>query len=423
MIKNLSIIVLILSLISCDSIDLPSNLNYLDPDSPNYIGIQPTNLKVRSLTEQSVTVTWDYISNNYELFKVEVTSSFDNEKEVLYSESKFITLTNLDTSQTYTIKVQAMFEEITTKFSDSIVITHTNFSSFEVSKLKKIIKYGTVDYSTISPDHNYAAFVSNEINIVLPNLNFKYVTTISSSASKLLFSYNDDYLLIINTSLQLEIWRTDTWSLDHIISSMEVLNCESSLTNNTIAISNNEEVRILELTTGSILATFPNFKNTSALRFSDDGQYLIIGNSENQVKIIDTNNWSEIKSFTASGAILSVDISLDNRYLLYTVEKNLEVIDLFTDQSIRSYTSYLNNIIIQALFTTNPDIIILATGKEILQIYASTQLPERIVMNSVETITNFCKDKSNSSFIFSGFPATYFGLRYFQGGSWYQIVN
>ena len=54
----------------CDSLEPPSNLNYLDPDSPNYIDIKPTNLTVKTLDDQSVKISWDYISVNYELFKI-----------------------------------------------------------------------------------------------------------------------------------------------------------------------------------------------------------------------------------------------------------------------------------------------------------------------------------------------------------------
>jgi hypothetical protein len=423
MIKNFSIIILISFLIGCESIDSPPNNNILDPDSPNYIGVLPTNLRITSLTERSVRVYWDYSSSNYRLFKVELSSNSGNEKESLYSEFKFIDIANLDTSKIYTIKVQAMFEQIVTEFSEPISISFTPSSSFKIVAQKSFSSYGPVSHVTLSPEFNYAAVLNNELNILLPRQSFKFHTTITASASKFVFSYNDDYLLIVNTNSQLEIWKTDTWSLHKVVDSMVVETCTSSLTNNTIAISNIEEVKILELPGGTILKSFPGYDNTSALRFSDDGQFLIIGNSANQVKIIECNNWNEIKSFTANGAILSVDISLDNRYLLYTFDVNLEIVDLSTDQIIRSYTSYYNNIIIQALFTTNPDIILLASGAKILQIYASVNLPERNLLYTLETIPNFCKEKSNYRFAYSGDLGKYFSLEFVPGGSWYQIVN
>jgi hypothetical protein len=425
--KNVILILVILLFISCEVVNPPPNDNILDPDFNNYANPVPEDLEIQTINENTIKFKWNYYySNNFEGFRVVSEGTDHNYFKEIFTVNNSEVISGLEEEKNYTLKVQAYSDNVFTGFSDMIEITYNDYPSVTLNK--NIFKFDKPIHNfSLGKQGTYLAIDNNDIEIYsMPNSGiFKKEKTISSAFKYFFFSNYDQHFLLTNLQSQLEIWDTKSWENVKTISDIQVEKYDQHPFNNTIAFSNQREVNILEIPVGQIIKTLILPSNVSTLRFSDDGNYLIVGTTMSEIKVFETLTWSEYKSINISNPtseILSVDMSSFNDYLVYTVEKKLEVVDLKNNSIVMTYSNLDNNIIKYAYFTNNPDIIVLANGNKIDLLYIDTNENVNSIITTELIITKFSvMNKINNEFIISGDPLTTFQIIFNDFGSWEKV--
>ncbi len=410
--KNIFVIVLLLSLFACESIpDLPHN-NPLDPESTTFnLNVGPKNFSVETVNKTTVKINWEIWYLNNKTTTVEVVFLSDNDKilNTYKVKENYLLISDLDTTKTYKLKARVSYDDFKTKYSKPIVLNYIGSKKQLISSLLEFEGYNSVNNVACGPNSNYFAFLSNKIILKQRVNNYSYAIKIPTSSPKFFFTKNGRYFVIAKPDSKLEFWEKTKiikWLKKKEVNNINVKYYSASNKKDIIAVSNNDTVKILDVPDGNVIKHFVQFKNITALKFNSDGNYLFIATSDNTINMLESENWTVVKTINTNETIDDMDISSDNKLLLYISGSKLIVNDLGKNLIVRNYSN--NNKINKALFASRSNNVIMAIGKNIIRININDKSIEDILLTSKIEITDLDKDKNSEYFVSSGQPVRYF---------------
>lgn len=412
----------------CNTIETPPTDNNLDPQSPNYINPVPYDLSVETKGINTIILRWKYFSNNNEGFRVSIESEDNTFKnEIMINQNRrYLEMANLDTSKQYILKIQAFSGNRFTDYSRSIKIGYQDSQSYSISQ-SIILPTQTVNNFTWGIN-DHLAIKDNGIVLYSIEANqsvYKKYLTILSNSSKYLFADNDSYFIIINPSASLDVWNMQTKSIEKNYSTQFIDLYASNWNSNTIAISHQNDLNIIEVPSCQLNKSL-TFQNTiTSISFSDDGNYLLISDSS-EIKVYNTSDWSEFRSFsidTKGEKIVSVDMSLLNEYLVCTYGKYLEVLDLQSNSTIKTFFTPDNFPIKKALFAGNSDVIIFMTIDKIKQMYISHDIVNEVFESTLQINNLEVVNRLKNQFAYADNFINKFGLTFNDFGIWVEIIE
>lgn len=280
--------------------------------TPNFL--PPFNFSLSNQSENAVTLNWvnQAVVKNYSI-NVERKNN-DNDYAlflILNTSYSSLPLTDLDNKKSYSYLFQLNKDGYKSIYSDTVTINYTREKpkekTFKLTGLTNIIDV------KISKDGKLMALAGADKCVLLNANNLSLINEFDAGGS-VSFSPDNNYLSLLKNNNCLVI-NLISGEQNVILSGMTELRHSLLLAGNRLLFSDGNELRIVDLFTGDSLHSFV-FPGHLWVSYSEQLNAVAVSKNKT-VKIYDLNNFNAIKEFGIQyGSYYSIKFSADGNYLL-----------------------------------------------------------------------------------------------------------
>ena len=408
------------SLISCGNLVEPKHNNTYDPLNPEGYKIVPEITHVTLDNENNFTLYWNYPTSNAGGYILERKINDEIFKEIFKGPKKSLNYREVpNISNIYHYRIRAYYQEYKSDYSNELMLTYKNEEVYKLNIKYKAYHNHISNLIAFSSDFEKAATVTNNINIVNPQLSKTIMKQlpIDSGIPPYTIAFNEDgsYFIDVTSNAVAEIWETRKWYLFKQLQLNKNYKIVKMINADYLVCSGvDNSIDVYSLLTDSLFHSFTHDEVVTNLVYNKTSNTIITTGNDNKIIIWSLTNFEKLLETTFSSNIDFISFD-DYEYKILVLSGNKIAVLNYNDLSIDfTYQRTSPDKILNAYFEKNNNGIVFNTEKNVWLLNTSNFTDENMLTLPDQYEYMFAH-KSLKQFFIGGYPLIGFEIKYSTG--------